>query len=49
MSIDSDDYDFELTPEEIAELDRRVAAYKKDPSLAIPWEQVKTGSLMQRR
>jgi putative addiction module component (TIGR02574 family) len=31
----------ELTDEQSAELDRRVAKYEQDPSAAIPWEQVK--------
>ena len=31
----------ELTDEQTAELDRRIAKYEQDPSAVIPWEQVK--------
>ena len=34
------DFDDELTPEQAAELDRRVAEFKKNPNDVIPWEQV---------
>jgi putative addiction module component (TIGR02574 family) len=30
-----------LSEEQTAELDRRMAKYQRDPSIAIPWEQVK--------
>lgn len=31
----------ELTEEQKVELDRRLAEYRKDPAIAIPWEKVK--------
>ena len=33
----------ELTAEQRAELDRRLAEHRKDPESAIPWEQVRAG------
>jgi putative addiction module component (TIGR02574 family) len=32
--------DVELTPEEAAELDRRLADFEKNPRDGVPWEQV---------
>lgn len=32
-----------LTPEQAEEIDRRVAAYEKDPSDVMTWDQVKAG------
>jgi len=34
-----DQADIPLTPEQIAELDRRLAAYERDPSRGIPLEE----------
>jgi putative addiction module component (TIGR02574 family) len=33
-------FDDELTPEQAAELDRRLTEFEKDPSRGVPWEQV---------
>jgi putative addiction module component (TIGR02574 family) len=38
--ITEDGYDPDPTPEELAELDRRLADLKKNPQKEIPWEQV---------
>ena len=35
------DFDDELTPEQAAELDRRLAEFEKNPRGGIPFEQVK--------
>lgn len=32
--------DFELTAEQAAELDRRLADFEKNPNDGVPWEQV---------
>lgn len=34
------DFDDELTPEQAAELDRRLAEFEKNPSGGVPWEEV---------
>jgi len=33
--------EFELTPEQRAELDRRLAEHIADPASALPWEEVR--------
>jgi putative addiction module component (TIGR02574 family) len=38
-SVPTDSDDLELTEEQKAELDRRMAEYERDPSRAIPLEQ----------
>jgi len=40
-SIDRDVDGFELSDEQKAEIDRRLAEYEKDPSIARPWEEVR--------
>ena len=35
----------DLTPEEWAEIDRRVADHERHPESAVPWEAVKAGIL----
>jgi putative addiction module component (TIGR02574 family) len=30
-----------LTPEQMAEIDRRIEEHRRDPSTAIPWEEVR--------
>lgn len=40
-NIVDDGYDPPPTPEQIAELDRRLADFEKNPHVGIPWEQVK--------
>lgn len=33
---------FPLTPEQMQEIERRLAAYDANPSIGIPWEDVET-------
>ena len=32
---------FELTPEQIQEIERRIAEHERDPGSAVPWEEVR--------
>ena len=41
QNVIKEGYDPEPTPEEIAELERRVEELRKHPERGIPWEQVK--------
>jgi putative addiction module component (TIGR02574 family) len=40
-SIPPNAEEFDLTPEQMQELDRRMAEHERDPSSAIPWEEVR--------
>lgn len=40
-SVPDADDDFELTDEQKAEIDRRIAEHERDPGSAIPWEVVR--------
>lgn len=40
-SISPGEEEFELTPEQIQELERRIAEHERDPGSAIPWEEVR--------
>jgi putative addiction module component (TIGR02574 family) len=39
-AVDEDEA-FALTPEQKAEIDRRIAEHERDPGSAIPWEDVR--------
>jgi putative addiction module component (TIGR02574 family) len=36
-----EDEAFALTPEQMTEIDRRIAEHQSDPSSAVPWEEVR--------
>ena len=36
-----EDEAFALTPEQKAEIDRRIAEHERDPGSAVPWEEVR--------
>lgn len=40
-AVVEEDEAFALTPEQMAEIDRRIAEHDRDPSSAIPWEEVR--------
>jgi putative addiction module component (TIGR02574 family) len=40
---DLEAHEFTISSEQAEELDRRIAAYEKNPSAVTPWEQVKAG------
>jgi putative addiction module component (TIGR02574 family) len=37
----AEDDDFALTPEQMAEIDRRLEEHDRDPGSATPWEEVR--------
>jgi putative addiction module component (TIGR02574 family) len=39
-NVSGQGYDPDLTPEQAAELDRRLADFEKNPHEGVPWEQV---------
>ena len=40
-SVADEDVSHEFSPEELAEIDRRAAEFEADPSIGIPWEDVR--------
>ncbi len=47
-SIEAENEAFELTEEMKTELDRRLAEYRADPSIGIPWEEVQAAAAQRR-
>ena len=44
-----EDEDFALTPEQMTEIDRRIAEHKRDPGSAVPWAEVRDRLLARFR
>jgi putative addiction module component (TIGR02574 family) len=40
-SIPPGEEEFELTPEQLQEIKRRIAEHERDPGSAVPWEEVR--------
>jgi putative addiction module component (TIGR02574 family) len=49
LAVVEEDEDFALTPEQMAEIDRLIAEHERDPSSAVPWEEVKERLLARFR
>jgi putative addiction module component (TIGR02574 family) len=48
-SIPEDEYPPDLTPEQQAELDRRLADLRADPSIVLTWDEIKEGIRRNKR